>query len=72
MRKLAIISLMCLMALAAKAQCAQKSGAWTGKLKVFGTELRLVFHLNDAACTMDSPTKASRASRLSWNAATQA
>lgn len=55
MRKLAIISLMCLMALAAKAQCAQKSGAWTGKLKVFGTELRLVFHLNDAACTMDSP-----------------
>ena len=55
MRKILIISLMLLTSFVAGAQNANKDGAWSGKLDVMGTELTLVFHLNDSACTMDSP-----------------
>ena len=46
---------MLLTSFVAGAQNANKDGAWSGKLDVMGTELTLVFHLNDSACTMDSP-----------------
>lgn len=54
-KKFFIFSLLCLLAIAAQAQSQRISGAWTGKLNVLGGELRLVFHLDDGACSMDSP-----------------
>ena len=32
-----------------------QTGTWSGKLDVYGTKITLVFHLEDEACTMDSP-----------------
>lgn len=55
MRKIVIIPLMLLISLAAGAQKSPKDGTWSGKLNVMGTELTLIFHLNNGACTMDSP-----------------
>lgn len=54
-KKFFIFSLLCLLAIAAQAQSQWISGPWTGKLNVLGGELRLVFHLDDGACSMDSP-----------------
>ena len=55
MRKLIILFILCLTTTAAKAQGGGMKGAWNGKLNVFGNELTLVFHLDDASCTLDSP-----------------
>lgn len=60
MKKLIIISLMCLITLAVGAQNSPATGAWTGKLKVMGSELRLVFHLDDDSCTIDSPDQGAK------------
>lgn len=60
MKKLIIISLMCLITLAVGAQNSPATGAWTGKLKVMGSELTLVFHLDDDSCTIDSPDQGAK------------
>ena len=55
MKKLIIVSLICLAFVAIRAQESGIKGAWTGKLNVFGNELTLVFHLDSEDCTLDSP-----------------
>ena len=42
-----------LVAMGSRAQ--NDNSTWSGKLSVYGTEITLVFHLDDENCTMDSP-----------------
>ena len=60
MRKIVIIPLMLLVSLVAGAQNSPKDGTWSGKLNVMGTELTVIFHLINGACTMDSPDQGVR------------
>ena len=55
MRKLIVISILCLMAIVVRAQGGEVKGDWAGKLSVYGNELTLVFHLDSVNRTMDSP-----------------
>ena len=55
MKKLFLISLICLASIATRAQDSGIKGTWTGKLNVFGNELTLVFHFDGEDCTLDSP-----------------
>lgn len=55
MKKLILLSLICLASVATRAQESGIKGAWTGKLNVFGNELTLVFHFDGENCTLDSP-----------------
>lgn len=56
-RKIIIVAVM--MAATLSAAYAQ-TGTWSGKLAVQGTELALVFHLDDENPTMDSPDQGVR------------
>lgn len=53
--RLIILIVTSFLTMGVSAQSMQKSNAWSGKLKVFGNELTLVFHLNADSCTLDSP-----------------
>ena len=55
MKKLFLLFILCLSTIAIKAQSGEVKGTWSGKLNVFGNELTLVFHLDSAKCTLDSP-----------------
>lgn len=55
MKRFMVVLIASLVAVAAWAQDLQVNGAWSGRLKVEGTELRLVLHIDGDACTLDSP-----------------
>lgn len=55
MKKLVLFLLICLASVVTWAQDSNIKGAWSGKLSVYGSELTLVFHFDDEACTLDSP-----------------
>ena len=55
MKKLVLFLLVCLASVVTWAQDSNIKGAWSGKLSVYGSELTLVFHFDDEACTLDSP-----------------
>lgn len=44
-----------------------QTGAWSGKLDVNGSSLRLVFHLSDGECTMDSPDQGAKGLKASMS-----
>lgn len=56
MKKLLLLTVLALGFCAARAQ----TGTWSGKLDVFGSKITLVFHLDDDACTMDSPDQGAK------------
>ena len=55
MKKQALFIILCLTTIVAKAQGSDEKETWSGKLNVYGNELTLVFHLDSANCTLDSP-----------------
>ena len=52
--------ILCLASLSARAQGGEVKGDWWGKMNVYGTELTLVFHLDDENCTVDSPDQGAK------------
>ena len=55
MKKLIFYFLLGLVNITANAQSSDITGDWSGKLNVYGTELTLLFHLDNVNCTLDSP-----------------